>query len=344
MGFALGSMSCLTSETNQGKLSALGACLNFWDTVTDWLNSLDPRLVAYALQILRASVWLLILAIVFTPLERLFAVHPQKIFRKGFVTDVGYYFLNSVVPGFLLSFPLALLAWCVHRYLPVGFVALVTALPLWARLTLGMVVGEIGFYWGHRWSHEIPLLWRFHAVHHSAEDVDYLVSVRGHPVDQVFSRLCELAPMYALGLASPMAIRGSMIPIVVTLIGVVWGFFIHANVRWRFGPLEWLVSTPAFHHWHHTNDGPTYVNKNYAPMLPWIDWIFGTLYLPKDRQPERYGIDEPISPVLFGQLVDPFLVWRKPGPSTPSGASSDEVGDQGAGLNPEAVLTSEIDA
>jgi sterol desaturase/sphingolipid hydroxylase (fatty acid hydroxylase superfamily) len=82
-------------------------------------------------------------------------------------------------------------------------------------------------------------------------------------------------------------------------------------VKWRFGPLEWLVSTPAFHHWHHTNDGPDVINKNYAPMLPWVDWIFGTMYLPKDRQPERYGIDQKISPILFGQLVDPFLVWRK---------------------------------
>lgn len=272
---------------------------------------LDPQVLRYLVQIIRASLWLAALAVVFIPLERLFALHPQKIFRKGIVTDVGYYFLNSLVPGFLLSFPLAVLAWGVHRVLPAAFLAMVTRMPVWARLSEAMVVGEIGFYWGHRWSHEIPLLWRFHAVHHSAEDVDFLVSSRGHPVDLVFSRLCEMTPMYALGLASPMSLKGSVIPIVVMLIGTVWGFFIHANVTWRFGPLEWLVSTPAFHHWHHTNDGPEVINKNYAPMLPWVDWMFGSLYLPKDKQPTRYGIDQPISPILFGQLVDPFLIWRK---------------------------------
>ena len=264
------------------------------------------------LQILRLSAWLVILAVVFTPLEQMFALRPKKIFRKGILTDVGYYFLNGIVPGFVLSFPLALLAWWTHRLLPAGFISVIVALPLWARLFAGMVAGEVGFYWGHRWSHEIPLLWRFHAIHHSAEEVDYLVSARAHPVDMVFSRLCELTPMYVLGLASPVAFKGSLVPIVVTLVGTFWGFFIHANVNWRFGPLEWLVSTPAFHHWHHANDGPEYINKNYAPMLPWVDWLFGSLYLPKDKQPERYGIDQRTSPILFGQLVEPFLVWRKP--------------------------------
>lgn len=272
---------------------------------------LDPRVAASILQILRVTIWLAILAAVFVPLERLFALRPQKIFRKAIVTDVGYYFLNSLLAGFLLSFPLAVMAWAVRHYLPVAMVVFVTGLPLWARLSAAMVVGEIGYYWGHRWSHQIPLLWRFHAVHHAAEHVDFLISTRAHPVDLVFTRICEMTPMYALGLASPMSLQGSMIPVVAMMIGQFWGFFIHANVKWRFGPLEWLVSTPAFHHWHHTNDGPEVINKNYAPMLPWVDWMFGSLYLPKDKQPQSYGIDQPISPILFSQLIHPFLFWQK---------------------------------
>ena len=322
--------------------------LDFLYTLHDWLDMLDPRVAAYVIQILRATMWLTILAAVFVPLERLFALRPQKIFRKGVLTDVGYYFMNSLGLALLLSFPLAVMAWGVRHFLPVGMIAIVTGMPIWARLSAAMVVGEIGAYWGHRWSHQIPLLWRFHAVHHSAEDVDFLVSTRAHPVDLVFTRLCEMTPMFALGLASPMSLQGSMIPIVVMLIGQVWGFFIHANVTWRFGPLEWLVSTPAFQHWHHTNDGPEVINKNYAPMLPWVDWMFGSLYLPKDKQPQRYGIDEPISPILFGQLVDPFLLWHKI--ATPVAAPAPVPDDETAvgtpvepTLDGEPVLASRTD-
>jgi sterol desaturase/sphingolipid hydroxylase (fatty acid hydroxylase superfamily) len=278
----------------------------------DFLVSLDPRVLKYGLQVLKLLIWLVVLAAVFTPLERLFALHPTKIFRKGFLTDLGYYFVSSFVPALLLSVPLGLLAWSVHKFIPASFTSMMGALPFGVRVAGSLVVGEIGYYWGHRWSHEIPLLWRFHAVHHSAEHIDYLVNTRAHPVDMVFTRLCEMIPMYVLGLTSPLTRSGNLIPVLVILLGTFWGFFIHANVKWRFGFLEWLVATPGFHHWHHTNDGPAYINKNYASMLPGIDVLFGTMYLPKDKTPGCYGIDAPTPPRLVEQLIEPFLLWRKP--------------------------------
>jgi sterol desaturase/sphingolipid hydroxylase (fatty acid hydroxylase superfamily) len=275
-----------------------------------------PQLQEFLISIIRTSLWLMILVVIFVPLERLFAVHPQKILRKGIGVDLGYYFLSSLLPALLLSVPLGLLAWVVHRAVPGSLLAATAALPLWARAMLGLVAGETGYYWGHRLSHEIPFLWRFHSIHHSAEHVDFLVNSRAHPLDMVWGRFCGLVPMYVLGLGGPIGPAGSQVPIIVGLIGVVWGFFIHANVRWRFGPLEWLISTPAFHHWHHTLDGP--INRNYASTLPWLDRIFGTLYLPKEW-PAAYGIAEKLPDSLAGQLVHP-LREEPPGHDRPEAA------------------------
>jgi sterol desaturase/sphingolipid hydroxylase (fatty acid hydroxylase superfamily) len=277
----------------------------------DALQSAQQHLPAVALSIVRLAFGLVLLSAVFVPLERLFAVRPQKIFRRQVGVDVGYYFLSGLTPSLLLGTPLALLAWGAHTLLPGGINATVAHWPTWLRIVAAMVVGEIGFYWGHRWSHEIPLLWQFHAIHHSAEHVDWLVSTRTHPVDMVFTRLCGLVPLYILGLAAPLAGSTTTIPLFVMVLGLGWGYFVHANVRWRFGPLEWVLATPAFHHWHHTNDGPAYVDKNYAPMLPWVDRLFGTFYLPKGKRPVRYGTDHPVPSGLLGQLLEPFM-WQLP--------------------------------
>jgi sterol desaturase/sphingolipid hydroxylase (fatty acid hydroxylase superfamily) len=69
------------------------------------------------------------------------------------------------------------------------------------------------------------------------------------------------------------------------------------------------VATPAFHHWHHTNDGAEYFNKNYAAIFPWMDKLFGRFYLPKKRWTKKYGIDGPIAPSFAGQLLQPFK-WK----------------------------------
>lgn len=265
-----------------------------------------PQLQAFAVDILRLSIWLLLLMVVFLPIERLFAVHPQNVFRKSFPLDLAYYFLNSLLPKMLLVLPMAFIAWGLHYVVPSGLHSLVAGMPLWTRLAAALVVGEFGFYWGHRWTHEIPLLWRFHAIHHSAEEIDWLVNTHAHPFDIVFVRLCGFVPMYALGLARPMLGQSvDVVPLLIMLVGTVWGFFIHANLRWRFGWLGLVVSTPAFHHWHHTND--EHINRNYASMLPFMDKLFGTWYMPKKQWPSKYGTDTPVGSGLTAQLLRPLL-------------------------------------
>lgn len=253
----------------------------------------------------QTSAKLLLVMAIFVPLERLFAARPQKLLRRAFFTDLCYYFIGSLIPKLLLIVPLSLLAWAAHRAVPGGFYAQMAQLPLGLRLITALVIGEVGYYWGHRWMHEIPALWRLHAIHHSAEEMDWLINTRAHPLDVFFGRFCGLMPIYMLGLAQPMAGKLDVIPLLFALIGSLWGFFVHANVNWRLGPIEWIVTTPAFHHWHHTNDGPELIDKNYAAMLPWIDRIFGTHYLPR-HLPAAYGISAEMPDALTLQIIRPL--------------------------------------
>ena len=262
------------------------------------------HLLAFLMSVARLCTWLLLLALIFLPLERLFALHPKKFWRKSLAQDLGYYFISGLVPGLLLAFPMSLVAYGAHAIVPDRLQAAVAAWPLWQRTLAGLVVGEIGFYWGHRWTHEIPFLWRFHSIHHSAEHVYFLTSSRAHPVDNVFTRLCGLIPVYVLGIATPLTPEGGAVSALLVLVLTMWGFFIHSNLRWRLGPLEWVIATPAFHHWHHTLGEER--DRNYAPMLPVMDWIFGTLHLPRKQWPSAYGIEAKLPRSFGGQLMYPL--------------------------------------
>jgi sterol desaturase/sphingolipid hydroxylase (fatty acid hydroxylase superfamily) len=263
------------------------------------------HLPPFVVSVARQCAWLMLLTIVFVPLERLFALHPRKFFCKALGQDVGYYFISSLVPGLLLALPLSMVAVATQSLVPYRMQAAVAGWPLWQRVVVGFFVGEIGFYWGHRWVHQIPFLWRFHSIHHSAEHVYFLTSARAHPIDNVFIRLCGLVPAYMLGVASPLTPTGNLVPALIVIVATMWGFFIHSNLRWRLGPLEWLIATPGFHHWHHTLGGER--DRNYASMLPIMDLVFGSLHLPRKQWPAAYGIEATLPATLGGQLLYPLL-------------------------------------
>jgi sterol desaturase/sphingolipid hydroxylase (fatty acid hydroxylase superfamily) len=178
----------------------------------------------------------------------------------------------------------------------------VAASPTWVQIVAGLAISAIGNYAGHRAAHEIPLLWRFHRVHHSVRELDWLAANHLHPVDETFIRSAAVLPMYALGFGR---IGLGTFAIVITLQAV----FIHANVKTEFGPLRWLIATPHFHHWHHARE-PQAHNSNYAGEFPLLDAIFGTLYLPTNRWPAQYGLDDLEPAGYLRQLAWPLTSSR----------------------------------
>lgn len=266
------------------------------------MTNIMAQIPDFAVSVARLALWLVILSLVFVPLERFFSRTPQKWARPQVGNDIAYYFLNNLLPTALMALPLALLAKLVAMLVPAPFQAWVHGLPAWAAIVVGLIVADLGSYWGHRFSHEWPLLWRFHALHHSAEHIDYLVNSRAHPIDVVWVRMWGLVPVYILGLGST-AGAGPWVTVLIAVAGTFASFFVHANVRWRLGPLEWLVATPAFHHWHHSKHD--HINHNYAATFPVLDAMFGTLYLP-GKFPDEYGTADPMPTTIAGQMLAPF--------------------------------------
>ncbi len=247
-----------------------------------------PDLMTLLLTIRGLVIWLFLLTAVFVPLERLFAVNRQPTLRPQLLTDLGYYFLTGLIPTLILAFPLALIGGAARQIIPDGYYMWVAGLPIILQIILAFVVGELGFYWGHRAMHQVPWLWRFHATHHEPGRMDWLINSRAHPIDIIFTRMCGLTLVVIAGFGSPGSGSGSLIPVLVLIVGTFWSFFIHANIGWRTGWIEQVVSTPHFHHWHHSRDD--HVNHNYASILPVYDRIFGTYHCPKGQWPPTYGI------------------------------------------------------
>jgi sterol desaturase/sphingolipid hydroxylase (fatty acid hydroxylase superfamily) len=216
--------------------------------------------------------------------------------------------MNLLLPPLLMAPVLALVYWASRTLIPAGLLAATAALPFWLSAILALILGDIGYYWGHRALHNVPFLWRFHSVHHSAEQLDFLIDLRLHPFDMAFGRMAGLIPIYALGLGAPTEM-GSLVPALIGITGTLWGFFVHANLRFRYGPFERLIGTPPFHRWHHALKP---ANQNFAALFPWVDLLFGTYYAPKNEAPAAYGIDSVMPAELSAQLLDPFLGPVKP--------------------------------
>jgi sterol desaturase/sphingolipid hydroxylase (fatty acid hydroxylase superfamily) len=177
--------------------------------------------------------------------------------------------------------------------------------PLLAQLLLALVVGEFFMYWAHRLGHSWEPLWRFHALHHSAPRLYFLNAVRFHPVDMAISTFAPFVPLVALG-------ADARVLALFTLVSAVHGLFQHANLPIRCGPLNWFFSMAELHRWHHSQLLEE-SNTNYGQNLIVWDVVFGTRFLPRDREPpEEIGIagmpDFPMD--YLGQLLSP-ITWRR---------------------------------
>ena len=246
---------------------------------------------------------ILILACVFIPLERLLPLHSeQPLLRRNFANDLFYLLFNGFVvrAGSTVLFGAVMAGF--RQYVDPASTAWVMDQPIWAQAIAVIVIADIGYYTAHRTFHAVPFLWKFHSVHHSIEEMDWLATHRVHPVDQILSNAMSLLPIYFIGF-SPAAIA-----IYLTLYQAQ-ALLVHSNVRLNFGPFKYLFASPEYHHWHHANQPEAY-DRNFASQLSIIDLVAGTMFLPK-RRPEKYGLTEPMPDNYPQQMIYPFAAILK---------------------------------
>lgn len=243
---------------------------------------------------------LLLSATLFVFIEKIWPKYPeQAILRPHWRTDLTYFAVNHLLIGVLLlvsnRFVPLMVDWAVNAHLQEA----VRALPIFVQAILLTIAADFVQYWVHRAYHEVPALWKLHAVHHSSEHMDWLAGSRTHVVEVFLDRILVLLPLYLLG-PDKDALDAY----------VIFAFFqavlVHANFGMPFGPLVHLVVTPQYHHWHHSSDKPA-IDTNYAVHLPFWDRLFGTQHLPKTHWPIEYGTVKKIPTKIWEQLLYPFI-------------------------------------
>lgn len=231
--------------------------------------------------------WLAIISAAFVVLERL---NPrdreQKLFRPGLVTDALYLVLNGHVWGMLIAIVAPPIADALDRACAHSGLHLqqdwVSNWPWAAQLVTAFVVTDLLQWCIHNLLHRVPLLWRFHKVHHSVVIMDFWGNFRFHVVEIVVYKSLQYVPLALLGF------DGSVL-FVLALVGTAIGHFNHANVHVRMRGLRYVFNGPEMHVWHHVHadHGPT--NVNFAIGLSLWDWLAGTAYLPNTESPRRLG-------------------------------------------------------
>jgi sterol desaturase/sphingolipid hydroxylase (fatty acid hydroxylase superfamily) len=222
----------------------------------------------------------------------------QPPLRGGWQLDLGYFGVNHLAVGIFLvtstHFAHDAFSWAVNAKVQ----SFVLAMPALLRFVLVILAADAVEYASHRAYHEVPWLWRIHAIHHSPQTMDWLSGSRLHFLEPLATRALVLVPIFLLGFPQD--------TIFAYLIFIsVQSVLIHSNIKMNLGWLRYVIVTTQFHHWHHASDAEA-IDKNYTAHTPIFDLLFGTWHLPKDRWPVQYGTVKPVPGGMIGQFLHPI--------------------------------------
>jgi|GEM_PF-2280135 len=248
-----------------------------------------------------ALAWFAGLSLIFLVLTRFSPCNPGKYWwhdRRAAFTDILYWLLLPLMMQIGRIAFLVLGTWLLYGSNPQPeFIA--RALPIAVQCILILLIQDVLMYWIHRLFHT-RFAWKFHAVHHSPEVLDWTSTMRFHPVNAIAEFALADVIILLMGF-SPTAL------IILGPINMMYSVMVHANLNWTFGPLRYIFASPVFHRWHHTSEEEGR-DCNFAPTFPFLDYFWGTFAMPAQQRPQVYGVGDPTFPRGFlGQTVYPFL-------------------------------------
>ncbi len=272
------------------------------------------------IRLLSVFIALALLGLSFGLLERYFRTRPGAAWfrRPDTLTDLAYWFFTPLVTrgvtragvgvavvlvvlfggGSIPEFKARIASGDFPDLGIFGFGESIRALPLYFQFPLGLLAGDFIGYWLHRAFHRGPL-WNFHAVHHSSPRLDWLSSVRVHPINDLTNRVLQAVPLLLLGFD----------PLVFAIYApftTLYAIGLHADVNWGFGPGRYFLASPVFHRWHHSSEQEGR-DKNFSGLFPVFDLLFGTFHMPPRQLPVTLGAPGTAVPAGFWrQLIFPF--------------------------------------
>jgi sterol desaturase/sphingolipid hydroxylase (fatty acid hydroxylase superfamily) len=250
---------------------------------------------------------------VFLVVERIWPAQQRPFFARGYRQDLLYTALNAtvlvpLVTGLTLSFVAV-----VRAAAPWIVLSRIDTVPRWVAIAVIVVAMDACNWFVHLANHRVQMLWRFHELHHSQEDMSVLTVFRTHP-------LLHVSYLFALLPGTVLLANGAMSTTVLVVYTAIVAFE-HSNTRLGFGPLERILVSPNYHRIHHQLDGPQDVNLGFALTI-W-DQLFGRAVFPTEATirtdtglPGRPLVVEQSGPrarhlsVLAAQLVAPFRPMR----------------------------------
>jgi sterol desaturase/sphingolipid hydroxylase (fatty acid hydroxylase superfamily) len=283
--------------------------LILWVAISDLLKQGRLETVLSAGRAELAAPLLIVLVVVTGICERIWPAEPRPVLARGHVQDACFLALHALVVIPLMTLLSVGAAVLISDHASWIELRPAQTWPGWLLIPVTVVAMDFANWLAHYADHRLDLLWRFHALHHSQEELSVLTSFRAHPLMHTTGFLLAAIPVAIL-----MPTR-AIAPVVITVY-VCIGTLQHANLRWTFGPVGRLVVSPAYHRLHHDPDTQ---DANLGVVFTFWDVLAGRARFPArgdavgrtglDGRPvpvEQDGAAAPALLLMAGQLIEPF--------------------------------------